>query len=217
MTTEPNLVWFGCHVILLLVFAHCAHSGECPTSHTLFCQLRGPFAAVIDASEVKIHEPTKPLFDGQLLFYLLYSFLFSSSSSRKISSHHSSRAKKKKNLEFCLQLSRYRFILNKKYKINVRIFRIYRTDYNNNPPSSVACMPTIVSTSGRLHSEFVRLLFLQDHWETDHFFETSEIQLPSSTSGQFHYKRVVFSSHLRSKVRNILFLERMLPTITLTN
>ena len=35
-----------------------------------------------------------------------------------------------------------------------------RVDYNNNPPSSVAFMPTIARTSGRLHSEFVCLLFL---------------------------------------------------------
>ena len=39
--------------------------------------------------------------------------------------------------------------------------RKYRADYNNNPPSSVAFMPTIASTSGRLHSEFVLLLFFQ--------------------------------------------------------
>ena len=48
--------------------------------------------------------------------------------------------------------------------------RKYHADYNNNPPSSVAFMPTIASTSGRLHSEFVLLLFLQGHRETDHFF-----------------------------------------------
>ena len=48
--------------------------------------------------------------------------------------------------------------------------RKYRADYNNNPTSSVAFMPTIASTSGRLHSEFVCLLFLQAHRETDRFF-----------------------------------------------
>jgi hypothetical protein len=53
--------------------------------------------------------------------------------------------------------------------------RKYRADYNNNQPSSVAFMPIIVSTSGRLHSEFVRLLFLQDHRETDRFFTTSGV------------------------------------------
>jgi hypothetical protein len=37
--------------------------------------------------------------------------------------------------------------------------RKYRADYNNNPPSVVSLMPAIASTSGRLHSEFVRLLF----------------------------------------------------------
>ncbi len=38
------------------------------------------------------------------------------------------------------------------------------------PPPDVAFMTVITSTSGRLHSEFVRLLFLQDHGETDRFF-----------------------------------------------
>jgi hypothetical protein len=36
--------------------------------------------------------------------------------------------------------------------------RKYRSDYNNSPPSTVSFMPPIPSTSGRLHSEFVRLL-----------------------------------------------------------
>ena len=82
--------------------------------------------------------------------------------------------------------------------------RKYRADYNNNPPSSVAFMPTIASTSGRLHSEIVSLLFLQTHRETDRFFTTSGVQITESTSGQFHYKHVTFSSYLKSKVDNIL-------------
>ena len=49
----------------------------------------------------------------------------------------------------------------------------YRADYNNNPPHTVAFMPAITSTSGRLHSEFIRLLFLQAHRETDRFFASS--------------------------------------------
>jgi hypothetical protein len=78
-----------------------------------------------------------------------------------------------------------------------------RADYNNNPPSCVSFMPAIASTSGRLHSEFVRLLFLQAHRETDRFFAASGVQLAQSTSG-FHFKRAAFSSQLRSKVGNIL-------------
>ncbi len=82
--------------------------------------------------------------------------------------------------------------------------RKYRADYNNNPPSSVAFMRIITSTSGRLHSEFVRLLFLQAHRETDRFFAASGLQLAQSTSDLYHFKRVVFSSQLKSKVGNIL-------------
>ncbi len=56
----------------------------------------------------------------------------------------------------------------------------------------------------QLHSEFVRLLFLQAHRETDRFFADSGVQLTQSTSGQFHFKREAFSSYLRGKVGNIL-------------
>ncbi len=55
--------------------------------------------------------------------------------------------------------------------------RKYRADYNNNPPSSVAFMTIIASTSGRFHSEFVCLLFVRAHRETDHFFTVSGVQL----------------------------------------
>ena len=65
-------------------------------------------------------------------------------------------------------------------------------------------MPDVVSTSGRLHSEFVRLLFLQARRETDRFFEASVVQLAHSTSGQFHYRRAAFSSQLKSKIGNSL-------------
>jgi hypothetical protein len=53
--------------------------------------------------------------------------------------------------------------------------RKYRGDYNHNPPSVVSFMSSIPSTSGRLHSEFIRLLFLQVHRETDHFFVVPEV------------------------------------------
>ena len=41
-------------------------------------------------------------------------------------------------------------------------------------------MPVIASTSGRLHSELVRLLFLQAHRESDRFFAASGVQLAQS-------------------------------------
>jgi hypothetical protein len=68
--------------------------------------------------------------------------------------------------------------------------RKYRSDYNNRPPSEVSFMSDMASTSGRLHTEFVRLLFLQAHRETDRFFAASGVQSAQSTSGQFHFRRV---------------------------
>jgi hypothetical protein len=50
----------------------------------------------------------------------------------------------------------------------------------------------------------VRLLFLQAQRETDRFFAASGVQLAQSNRGQFHYRRAAFSSHLKSKVGNIL-------------
>jgi hypothetical protein len=65
-------------------------------------------------------------------------------------------------------------------------------------------MTDIPSTSGRIHSEFVCLLFLQNHRETERVFVGSGVHLTYSTSGQFHYHRTVFSSQLKSKIVNIL-------------
>jgi hypothetical protein len=53
--------------------------------------------------------------------------------------------------------------------------RKYHGDYKNNPPNTISFMTDIGSTSDRLHSEFIRLLFLQTHRETDRFFSTSGI------------------------------------------
>jgi hypothetical protein len=78
--------------------------------------------------------------------------------------------------------------------------RKYRADYNNNPPIVVSFMPAIASTSGRLHSEFIRLLFLQAHRETDRFFASSGVQLAQHNSGLFHFRRAAYSAQLKSKM-----------------
>ena len=78
--------------------------------------------------------------------------------------------------------------------------RKYRADYDNNPPNTVSFMTAIVSTSGRLHSEFVRLLFLQSHRETDRFFAASGVQLAQTDRGQFHFRRAAVSAQLKSRV-----------------
>ncbi len=87
--------------------------------------------------------------------------------------------------------------LNKAAKDNIRK---YRADYNNNPPNAVAFIPAIAGTTGRLHSEFIRLLFLQAHRETDRFFfsfksSVSAIKLgifvlPPSPRGFFFFAQI---------------------------
>jgi hypothetical protein len=51
----------------------------------------------------------------------------------------------------------------------------YRDDYNNHPSHDVSIMTVISSTVGHLHGEFVRLLFLQTHRETDCFLHLQEV------------------------------------------
>ncbi len=82
--------------------------------------------------------------------------------------------------------------------------RKYRADYNNRPPIAASFMPHIASTSDRLHGEFVRLLFLQAHRESDRFFEASGVQLAQRQRGMFHFSRVAFSAQLKAKVGSTL-------------
>ena len=65
-------------------------------------------------------------------------------------------------------------------------------------------MPAIASTSGRLHVEFIRILFLQAHRETDRFFASSGVTSSQSDRGLYHYRRAAVSSILKSRVGNIL-------------
>jgi hypothetical protein len=84
--------------------------------------------------------------------------------------------------------------------------RKYRADYNNNPPNAVAFMPAIAGTNGRLRSDFIRLLFLQSHRETDRFFASSGVQSAQSNLGAtyFHFRRAVVLNQLKSKCGLVL-------------
>jgi hypothetical protein len=70
--------------------------------------------------------------------------------------------------------------------------RAYRADYNDRPSNFISFMPASASPSGRLNSEFVRLLFSQAHRETDRYFAASRVQLAQPTSGLFHFLRAAF-------------------------
>jgi hypothetical protein len=65
-------------------------------------------------------------------------------------------------------------------------------------------MSTIVNTSGRLHSGFLRILFLQAHGKTDRFVAASGVHPPQDNRGGFNYHRVAFSSLIKAKTDSIL-------------
>jgi hypothetical protein len=69
---------------------------------------------------------------------------------------------------------------------------------------TLSFMTAIPSTSGRLHSEFVRLLFLQTHRETERFFAASGVQLAQHDRDQFHFRRAAFSAQVKAKVDSTL-------------
>ena len=75
---------------------------------------------------------------------------------------------------------------------------------SSSDPSINGHLHAITSTSGRLHSEFVRLLFLQPHRATNRFFEDSGVHLTQHHHVQFHYRSEELSSQFKSKIGNIL-------------
>jgi hypothetical protein len=65
-------------------------------------------------------------------------------------------------------------------------------------------MPTIAGTSRRLQRESEGHLYLQAHRENDRFFAASGVHLVQTNCGQFLFPHAPFSSHLKSRVGNIL-------------
>ena len=59
--------------------------------------------------------------------------------------------------------------------------RKYRADYNNNPPNAISFMPAVASTSGRLHSEFVRLYSYRLIGKLTAFLKLQEFSLRNMT------------------------------------
>jgi hypothetical protein len=56
------------------------------------------------------------------------------------------------------------------------------------------------SATDKVRSEFVRLLFLQSHRETDRILAVSGVLSSHSDRGFFHYRRAAFSTQLKRKV-----------------
>jgi hypothetical protein len=71
---------------------------------------------------------------------------------------------------------------------------------NNTLTIRIFPFPAIVSTSTRMHGEFLRLLFLQAHRETEAHFTAAGMSSQCNQSDSFRFKRAAFYQSLKSKV-----------------
>ena len=74
----------------------------------------------------------------------------------------------------------------------------YRQQYADN--QNISFLPAIVSTSTRMHGEFLCLLFLQAHRETEEHFTAAGMSSQRNQSDSFLFKRAAFYNGLKSKV-----------------
>jgi len=65
---------------------------------------------------------------------------------------------------------------------------------------NISFLPAIVSTSTRMHGEFLCLLFLQAHRETEAHFPAAGMSLQRNQSDSFRFMRAAFYNGLKSKV-----------------
>ena len=74
----------------------------------------------------------------------------------------------------------------------------YRQQYADN--QNISFLPAIVSTSTRMHGEFLRLLFLQAQRETEAHFTAVGMSSQRNHSDSFRFNRAAFNQSLKSKV-----------------
>ena len=65
---------------------------------------------------------------------------------------------------------------------------------------NISFLPAIVSTSTRMHGEFLRLSFLLAHRETEAHFNAAGMSSRRNQSDSFRFKRAAFYQSLRGKV-----------------
>jgi hypothetical protein len=80
----------------------------------------------------------------------------------------------------------------------LRKINSYQQQYVDN--QNISFLPAIVSTSTRMHGEFLRLLFLQAHRETEAHFTAAGMSSQRNQSDSFRFKRAAFYQSLKSKV-----------------
>ena len=79
----------------------------------------------------------------------------------------------------------------------LRKIAAYQQQYADN--QNISFLPAIVSTSTRMHGEFLRLLFLQAHRETEAHFTASGMSSQTNNSEVLRFKRAAFYNGLKSK------------------
>ena len=79
-----------------------------------------------------------------------------------------------------------------------RKINCYRRQYADN--QDISFLPAIVSTSTRMHGEFLHLLFLPAHRETEAHFTAAGMSSQRNQSDSFRFKRSAFYQSLKSKV-----------------
>ena len=73
----------------------------------------------------------------------------------------------------------------------------YRQQYADN--QNISFLPAIMTTSSRMHGEFLRLLFLQAHRETTaHFIATGQPSQQNRSDNAFRFKCAAFYMGLKS-------------------
>ena len=75
--------------------------------------------------------------------------------------------------------------------------KLTATDNNQN----ISFLPAIVSTSTRMHGEFLRLLFLQAHRETEAHFTAAGMSSQRNHSDSFRFKRAALPPTPRTTTR----------------
>ena len=80
----------------------------------------------------------------------------------------------------------------------LRSVAAYQQQYVDN--QNISFLPAIVSTSTRMHGEFLRLLFLQAHRETEAHLTAVGMSSQRNQSDSFCFKLVAFYDCLKSKV-----------------
>ena len=78
----------------------------------------------------------------------------------------------------------------------LRIVKLTAIGNNQN----ISFLPAIVSTGTRMHGEFLRLLFLQAHRETEAHFTAAGMSSQRKQSDSLRFKRAAFYQSLKSKV-----------------